>query len=106
MYIPSTAIIPTEKLTAYLLVPRRKSDKSQYLARAGFTATNPDALERALRQLIAEYEAIQDRQDEYGTFYRVSGELRGPRGILSVVTVWMLRSADGQYRFITLKPAR
>lgn len=106
MYIPSTAIIPTEKLTAYLLVPRRKSDKSQYLARAGFTATNPDALERALRQLIAEYEAIQDRQDEYGTFYRVVGELRGPRGILSVVTVWMLRSADGQYRFITLKPAR
>ena len=106
MYIPSTAIIPTEKLTAYLLVPRRKSDKSQYLARAGFTATNPGDLEQALRQLIAEYEAIQDRQDEYGTFYRVVGELRGPRGILWVVTVWMLRSADGQYRFITLKPAR
>jgi len=74
MYIPATAVIPTEKLTAYLLVHRRKSDKSQYLARAGFTAANPTDLEQALRQLIAKNEAIQDRHDEYGAFFRVEGE--------------------------------
>jgi hypothetical protein len=106
LQIPSAAIIPIEKLTAYLLVPRRKNDKSQFLARAGFTAINPIALELAIRQLIAENEAIQDRQDEYGTFYQVVGELRGARGILWVVTVWMLRTADDHYRFVTLKPAR
>ena len=106
MFIPPTAIIPTEKLTAYLLVLRPKNDKSQFLVRAGFSALNPTALDHAIRTLIAENEAVQDRQDEYGTFYRVVGELRGPHGILWVVTVWLLRTADDHYQFITLKPAR
>ena len=45
MRIPSDASIPREKLTHYLLVHRAKNDKSQFLARAGFTQANPDALE-------------------------------------------------------------
>jgi hypothetical protein len=35
--IPSNAVIPKEKLTCYLLVPRTKDDKSKFLAQAGFT---------------------------------------------------------------------
>lgn len=106
MKIPSNAIIPSEKLTEYLLVPRPKNDKAQFLAQAGFTADRPDELEEAIRLLIATNEAIQDRQDIYGTFYQATGDLVGPDGILRVVTVWILRTVDGQYRFITLKPAR
>jgi len=106
MLIPSSALIPAEKLIDYLLVLRRKNDKSQWLARAGFTSANPSALEQAIRQLITENEAVQDRQDEYGIFYQVTGELRGPRGILRVVTVWMLLINENRYRFVTLKPAR
>ena len=106
MLISSNALIPLEKLTDYLLVPHRKNDKAQFLARVGFTSANPSTLEQAIRQLIAENEAVQDRQDEYGTFYQVTGELRGPRGILMVVTVWMLRINENRYRFVTLKPAR
>lgn len=56
MFIPPTAIIPTEKLTAYLLVLRPKNDKSQFLVRAGFSALNPTALDHAIRTLIAENE--------------------------------------------------
>ena len=63
-------------------------------------------LETAIRNLIAENDAISDRRDEYGTFFQVKGELRGPDGILSVVTVWILRTDDDQYRFVTLKPRR
>jgi hypothetical protein len=106
MLIPPNALIPMEKLTDYLLVPRRKNDKAQFLARAGFTSANPSTLEQAIRQLIAQNEAVQDQEDEYGTFYRVTGELRGPRGILMIVTVWMLRVNEYRYRFVTLKPAR
>ena len=36
MKIPPDALIAPEKLTKYLLVPLSKSDKSRYLARAGF----------------------------------------------------------------------
>jgi hypothetical protein len=106
MKIQSTAIIPAEKLTQYLLVARPKNDKAQFLAQVGFTADNPHELEQAIRLLIINNEAIQDRQDIYGTFYQVTGDLVGPDGILRVVTVWLLRTVDGQYRFVTLKPAR
>ena len=87
MRIPVDAIITAEKLTKYLLFPRQKNDKSRFLAQVGFTAENPIVLETAIRNLIAENDAIIDRRNEYGTFFRVEGELRGPSGILSVVTV-------------------
>jgi hypothetical protein len=56
--------------------------------------------------LIVENEAYSDRVDEYGVFYRVEGRLHCPDGILAVVTVWILQKANGEYRFVTLKPAR
>ena len=104
--IPDDAIIPREKLTNYLLVPQRKNDKSGFLAQAGFTQANPDLLETAIRQLIAKNEAHLDRQNEYGIFYRVVGDLDGPDGILATVTVWIQLTNNNRYRFVTLKPAR
>ena len=98
------AIIPREKLTNYLLVPQVRNDKSKFLAQAGFTQDNPDVLEAAIRHILAENEAVQDREDEYGTFYRVSGSLVGPDKALTVITVWMYGTKEQNYRFITLKP--
>ena len=104
--VPTSAIIPHAKLTEYLLAYRRKSDKSQFLGKAGFTQANPAELARAIRRLIARHEAVLDRRNEYGTFYRVEGELVGPDGILEVVTVWIQQELDGVFRFVTLKPVR
>lgn len=88
MKIAEDAIFPEEKLTRYLLLPRQKNDKSRFLAQAGFTRENPDILDKAIRQLIAENDAIPDRHNDYGTFYLVEGELKGPRrGTLAAVTV-------------------
>lgn len=85
---------------------RNRNDKSQFLAQAGFTRRNPEFFEEALRKLIAENDAQSDRTTEYGTLYRVQGDLQGVHGILTVVTIWILLDATGQYRFVTLKPAR
>jgi hypothetical protein len=100
------AIIPREKLTQYLLVHRLKSDKSQFLAQAGFTLANPDQLDEALRQHLDTSDAIEDRVDGYGSFYRIEGELIGPDGMsLKVITVWVQpANQPGSYRFVTLKP--
>lgn len=106
MKLPEDATIPTEKLTKYLLVPRQRNDKSGFLAQAGFRLGNWHLLEAAIRQLLIECEAIQDRHNEYGMFYRVEGELRGPTGTLLVVTVWLRQAGSSDYRFVTLKPAR
>ena len=106
MKIAEDAIIPEEKLTQYLLLPRQKNDKSQLLARAGFTRENPDMLDKAIRRLLAENEAMPDRHNEYGAFYLVEGELKGPSQTLVVVTVWLLPANANRCRFVTLKPAR
>jgi hypothetical protein len=103
MRLPSDAIIPRDKLTGYLLVPQVKNDKSKFLAQAGFTPDNPDDLEAAIRRILAENDAVQDREDEYGISYRVSGALVGPDGNLAVITVWMYGTKEQNYRFITLK---
>lgn len=106
MRIPENAIISSSKLTEYLLTFRRKSDKSQFLAKAGFEHSDPGELEKALRRLIAECVAVEDRRNEYGVFYRVEGDLYGPTGSIKVVAVWLQREFDGAFWFVTLKPAR
>jgi hypothetical protein len=106
MRIPQDATIALEKLTGYLLVYRSRSDKSRFLAQAGYSSANVHELERSLRLLIADGEAVIDRQDEYGIFYRVEGQLLGPQGVLRVVTIWIQQAADGEYKFVTLKPRR
>ena len=106
MRIPSDAFLARKKLTGYLLVPRTRSDKSKFLAQAGFTLEDPDILEQAIRQLVAANDAVEDRQDEYGTFFRVEGTLVGPDGELAVVTVWLLPSVEQRFHFVTLKPKR
>ncbi|MEL6353282.1 MAG: DUF6883 domain-containing protein [Cyanobacteria bacterium J06627_28] len=105
MKIPSNAIIPVAKLTQYLLVFRTRNDKSKFLAKAGFTLQNYEALEVALRELIRTAPASTERTDNYGTFYQVTGILQGINGIaLGVTTIWLHRKIDLQYQFVTLVP--
>lgn len=106
MKLQGSILIPDDKLTKYLLVPRLEDDKSKFLAQAGFTANNPDQLKQAILKLIETHDAISDRQDKYGTYYLVEGSLIGPHGTLAVVTVWIERTADGIIQFVTLKPKR
>ncbi|MGL6338048.1 MAG: DUF6883 domain-containing protein [Waterburya sp.] len=105
MKIPTDAIIAESKLTKYLLVFKPRNDKSQFLAQAGFSLDNWQALEIAIRQLNLTVEAFRDRTNEYGTFYNVYGELKGVNDVnLSVVTVWLRRQYDDQFQFVTLIP--
>ena len=105
MRIPADAIIPDEKLTRYLLLPRPWDDKSQFLAQAGFTLDNPAELESAIRRLAATNDAIDDGENDYGTFFRVTGEFIGPNGgRLQVVLIWLQWKLDGTVHFVTLKP--
>jgi hypothetical protein len=105
--IPSNALIPGEKLTSYLLVYKARNDKSKFLAKAGFTQENPEALKAAIRSLAESSQAIEDEVNEYGRFYRVEGDLPGANGVvLPVVTIWLERQVDSKFQFITLKPRK
>jgi len=107
MKLPPNVIIPDDKLSKYLLLYKEKNDKSKFLAQAGFTQNNPDELKLAIYQLISIVEPIEDLTNEYGTFYRVEGELIGVNERnLSVVTIWLKRKIDNQFQFVTLKPKK
>ncbi len=107
MKIPQTAEIPEEKFTRYLLVKREFDDKSKFLNAAGFTLENSRILRQELKMLIGREKAVEERSDEYGTFYTVSGVLAGPTGTsVSMVTVWLRRRSDRGFQFVTLKPLK
>jgi hypothetical protein len=105
--IPEDLVIPDAKITHYLLVQKARNDKSKFLAQAGFTQENSEALKAAIQAQAVEAEAVEDRNNEYGTFYQVAGNLVGVNGMsLPVVTVWLQRRIDGKFQFVTLKPCK
>ena len=106
MKVPADAIIAPDKLTGYLLVPRQRNDKARFLAKGGFEREAPDVPMRAVRELAASVDAVQDGYNEYGEFYRQEGDLSGPQGALRVVLVWLRWHVDGSWHLVTVKPAK
>jgi hypothetical protein len=105
MRLPKNTLIAREKLTHYLLVLRKRNDKSQWLAQAGYTLENWQVLETDLRNQVLPIDAVPIERTEYGQMYEISGKLVGPnRKILSVRTIWMTESATGNTKFITMYP--
>jgi hypothetical protein len=107
MKLPANSLIAAEKLTQYLLAPRRRNDKSKWLAQAGYTLDKWQTLENDLRLQILSLEAEPTDSTPYGQTYEVIGSLAGPNGkILSVHTVWMTENATGVTKFITMYPEK
>jgi len=107
MKIPETSILAEEKFTRYLLVRRDYDDKSRYLEIAGFTIDNYMLLVDEIRKLVSENDAVEERSDEYGTFFKASGKVTGPNGaVLNIITIWIQRKVDGLFQFVTLIPDR
>ncbi len=107
MRIPPNAIIPQAKLDQYLLIWRERDDKSKFLAQAGYGLETVEELELAIRRIIAENDAVEEGTDQYGRRYRVVGTLYGLNGVdLGVVTIWIERTDQGIFQFLTLYPHR
>jgi len=107
MKLPGNTLIVPEKLTNYLLVPRKRNDKSKWLAGAGYTPENWEMLEADLRNQILSENADSVERTEFGQMYEIRGILVGPNGkSLSVLTVWMTDNETGNTRFITMSPDR
>jgi len=105
MKLPENTLIAAEKLTQYLLVLRKRNDKSRWLAQAGYTLENWQLLEADLRTQILSLDAIPTENTKYGQMYEIRGKLAGPNGrTLVVCTMWMTETATGDTKFITMYP--
>lgn len=105
MKLPDDTLIAQEKLTQYLLTLRKRNDKSQWLAQAGYTLENWQVLEKDLRNQILSVDATPTENTEYGQMYEIKRKLIGPNGKnLPVCTIWMTETATGNTKFITMYP--
>ncbi len=103
-YLNPNAIIPTAKLTKYLLVWKPKNDKSGFLAQAGYTIDNWQDLEQDLKKLLVKV-ATYNKSSNFGDIYEIKGVLQGRNGVtLNVATYWIIDSLTNETRFITLLP--
>jgi hypothetical protein len=105
MKLPTDSLISPEKLTNYLLAPRKRNDKSQWLLQGGYSAGNWRILEKNLRSQFLSLDAVPAEDTPFGQFYEIAGELVGPNGNhLAAITIWMVEKATGIIKFITMYP--
>ncbi|MCP4374086.1 MAG: hypothetical protein GY797_39165 [Deltaproteobacteria bacterium] len=105
MKLPNNTRIAPEKLTQYLLIPKKRNDKSKWLAQVGYTLENWQQLENDLRVQILSLEAKAVETTQYGYAYEIRDNLTGPNGkTVAVVTIWMTETATGVTKFITMYP--
>ena len=105
MKLPADAIIAPIKFTRYLLVPQLRSDKSRYLARAGYAQDTVAQLIEDLRSQILPLDATFSRSTPFGEIFLIDGPLLGPSGVrIFVRTVWRKPPLPGCIHFVTLIP--
>lgn len=105
MKLPDDILISYEKLTQYLLIPKKRNDKSRWLSLIGYTLENCNVLENDLRNQILSIDATLIENTEYGLMYEIIRDLIGPNGkSLPVRTIWMTENATGKTKFITMYP--
>lgn len=105
MKLPENTLIAAEKRTQYLLVLRKRNDKSRWLAQAGYTLENWQLLEEDFRTQILSFDAIPKENTKYGQMSDLRGSLAGPnRRTLVVCTMWMTETVTGETKFITMYP--
>jgi len=105
MKLSSRVIIAPEKLKDYLLSPRKRNDKSKWLAKAGYQVENWQILEKDLRTQILSLDAVLTEKTKFGKIYEINGMLTGPNGkTLSVRSIWMNEHESKLIKFITMFP--
>jgi hypothetical protein len=103
VFLPQDATIAIEKLTNYLLLLLPKDDKSQFLAKAGYSLENWQRLLQDLRSQVLSQPAEFVETVRYGDKYQIRASLLGPNGVeIRVLTIWIL--SDGKAKFVTLIP--
>jgi len=106
MQLPNAAhaVIPPEKITAYLLneAHPRGRGKAAFFTRFGFTASQPEVFLTALLTHAKTHAVASTRPAKDGICYAVEGILVTPDGRNpSVLTVWFVGPAQTFPRLVT-----
>ncbi|HEY8744138.1 MAG TPA: hypothetical protein VIU62_13620 [Chloroflexota bacterium] len=101
------AVVPSAKLTAYLLSDTHPvgRSKAHVFRSVGFTPATADRLAQELLLLARSEEIVAQVDSPHGTKYVVDGTLATPRGDpLHLRTVWIIELGHDAPRFVTAYP--
>ena len=105
MQMPLGWIIQDRKLTHYLLIYQARDDKSEFLARAGYTLQNWKLLRRDILGAMEEAEVVEVTSTDWGNRFRFKTQWIGLNGqSLKVITIWQQDEGVNTLRFVTLYP--
>lgn len=103
----SGLVIQEQKLTHYLLVRQAEDDKSEFLARAGYTLQNWQLLKRDILNAMADAEVVEAVLTGWGTRFKVKAQWDGLNGQqLKVITIWQQDEGSEMIRLVTLFPGK
>ncbi len=80
MKLSIETVITPEKIINYLLIAKKRNDKSKWLNDAGYTQENWQIFENDLRTQILSCDAVPTAKNDYGQMYEIRGTLSGPNG--------------------------
>ncbi len=100
------AIIPVGKLLHYLLRPDQLGGKGGFFALLGYTESNWQELEAALKDHALTGDVLDVEPTDWGPIYVVVGAMVGPSRSSNVRSVWIVTPGEGVPRLITAYPQR
>ena len=105
--MPSALVIQDRKITHYLLTFQEKDDKSQFLAKAGYTLQNWQQLKEDILNAVIDAPIATTVETAWGPRFTVHTQLQEPNGQqLSIITIWQQDLESDILRFVTLYPDR
>jgi hypothetical protein len=94
------------KVRGYLLSPTHPVGrfKARVFASAGFGDSTAELFISELRRIAVSGQVERTEDIEFGRKYTVPGELRGPAGVVQVLTVWIQGPDEAAPRLVTVHP--
>jgi hypothetical protein len=102
-----TAIIPSKKLTHYLLCSDHSTggSKARFFLGQGFSLQNWHELQRGLQEIVKDYDVVKTEESPFGMRYVVDGKLSTPKQrSVYIRTVWFIEHGETVPYFVTAYP--
>jgi hypothetical protein len=98
------ALITDEKLYGFLVNrdhPRQAGHAELFFRLLGIDESNAENLRTALLDAARKLDAVPGQPSDFGVKYEIRFEMTSPRGVFTILSIWMIRSGEDSPRLVT-----
>ncbi|MGK7940987.1 MAG: DUF6883 domain-containing protein [Crocosphaera sp.] len=98
-------VVDPRKITQYLLVPKQKNDKSQFLAQYGYNQNNWQQLQQDILTSSRPAEILDLIPSGWGLRIKLRNHWQTPnKKRIQVISIWQIDHNNQKANFVTLYP--